>query len=218
MRTTLAVVLGLARGARAFNGYHADFRSFGESLSPTKHLGNIGGIAEHGLTLTAWSRNTDVSPGFLGIPISVASSSGDNLINLFAAAGYGYFMLQGVDFVEEGRQTKEEARQWRHYTATYDGQTMSFYIDGRRVSSFPKDSYKLRLWNTTDTPELNLGQVCYHSSGSTSGRVCKDDTTFFGQIDDVALFVGSLSEAEIAERWNASLTDRVARGLGKSLA
>ncbi len=80
--------------------------------------------------------------------------------------------------------------QWHHVAATYDGTTMSLYVDGVLDGSHPasgpiaQDSLPLYLGGDADPP---LGRTYL----------------FGGQIDEVSLFNRALSAAEIAAIYNA---------------
>lgn len=201
----------LFRCIGAFNGYHADFRAWGEVLSPAIDLGSIDGVGEHGLTISAWCKYTDTTSGFAGVAVAVVSRSDDNFVNAFSGFGNSFMMSTGMNYGDH--QTADQGRQWRHYAATFDGQEIVTYLDGKVVER-KSSSYDISGWSTMDKPEFVLGAQCYHSSRSAEGRICNFGSTFFGQLDDVALYVGALTEAEVAERWNTSLSDRVERGSG----
>ena len=73
--------------------------------------------------------------------------------------------------------------------------------------AFPEDAY------------LILGIMCYTGNYYVPGARldCRSEIdakfgNFNGELDDLGFFAGALTPAEVAARWNASLTDRVAAG------
>ena len=73
---------------------------------------------------------------------------------------------------------------WHHISVTYDGDTVTFYIDGSNVGS---ESWNTGILNSTDIAigvlRRNRGNVMEHY--------------YFGKIDEISIWDYTLSESEI---------------------
>src|SRR6185295_2015327 len=69
---------------------------------------------------------------------------------------------------------------WQHVAATYDGATLSIYVNGNQVSS-----------------SAGTGTINAVTSDLAIGRNIALGTSFTGQIDEVELFRRALSQIEI---------------------
>lgn len=82
--------------------------------------------------------------------------------------------------------------QWHHYAGTYDGTTLSFYVDGQEVN----------------TSKVNAGAINLDSGVLTIGRddgLDGSDRFFKGEIDEVRIWETARTEAEIQQNLYAKL-------------
>ena len=215
----LVLILLTLEGGDAFNGYHVDFRSFGEVLGSKASLGSIAGLQELGFTVGLWSKYYDTSLSLCS-EANIVLSTDNNFWNGFGGAFQTWAFSKTVSFATF--QEEERFREWHHYAYTYDAasKTMAQFIDGAKVYEFSASSYAwIDTWASLE-PLLNFGVSCHHHATAEPGapRFCNDLRFLNAQIDDFSLFVGALSEAELGERWNSSLTDRISRDLEPRLA
>ncbi|NJK83521.1 MAG: LamG domain-containing protein [Saprospiraceae bacterium] len=81
--------------------------------------------------------------------------------------------------------------QWKFIAVTYDGNTLSTYIDG--------------VLNNTKTTS---GAIANTSSSLNIGREPSGATFFFdGDIDDVMIYNRSLSAGEVVQIFNQNITE-----------
>ena len=149
--------------------------------------------------------------------ISLTSSADHNLMNGFGGAGAKSFAFSTSVSYSEYLPTADFA-EWHYFAMSFDvpKAAATQFVDGVNVKQWSVSGYSaLEKW--ADDAALNLGVFCSHAAEDTP-RNCKTNRLFLGQMDDVAFFVGALSEADVAERWNSSLTQRLADGLEPSLA
>lgn len=85
--------------------------------------------------------------------------------------------------------TPAVANEWHHYVGTYDGSNMRIYVDGV-------------LKNTTAaTGAISTGTNPFYIGGWLSAGILTEP--FNGLIDEVAIYVGALSQAQITAHYNA---------------
>jgi hypothetical protein len=119
-------------------------------------------------------------------------------VNSAASAGYGlllntdnYFMFSINDGSFHDIEYPLEAKidQWYHLAGTYDGTTMSFYVNGELVTS---ENFSMTQ-NTTDP--FTIG-----------GWFNDVNMSFEGEIDEVRLWNTALSQAQVIANMNSELT------------
>ena len=136
----------------------------------------------------------------------------------FAGMHGGWMMQQRAPPIVSG--LGREASNWHHFAVSWNktsGAT-TYYLDGQK--SFTSTSYDM-LGNQTfleRTAFITLGRQCATTrwpeyNFPTCGSTKDGATNFVGELDDVAVFGAVLDEAQIADRWNASLADRLGAGL-----
>ena len=81
------------------------------------------------------------------------------------------------------------------------------YLDGAKVTEFPKKGYAHATTWADLSPSITLGTMCYHAADGVSRECFLKNRMFNGLMDDFSLFVGAQSDAEIAQKWNASMAD-----------
>ena len=109
--------------------------------------------------------------------------------------------------------------EWHHYAVTWDAASgeRSHYVDGELVGE--PDTIAVGSKWLQDRPYVTLGMQCLPAQffAPTEYATCNTASGFDGEMDDVAVFAGTLSAAEVGARWNRSLSDRRAAGLEPSL-
>ena len=109
----------------------------------------------------------------------------------------------------------EDFLQWHHYAFAFnaiDG-SAKIYLDGAKVTEFPKKGYAYATTWADLSPSITLGTMCYHAADGVSRECFLKNRMFNGLMDDFSLWNFSLSDAEIAQTWNASMAERIADGL-----
>ena len=219
MVSMMLALLALLRGADAEPGigYALEFGAHAETSSPKTRLDGLDGLQSLGWTISAWLKYADLSGSVYMTDVSLVSSADGNLMNGFGGPGANTFAFSnGVSY--SGFLPTADYATWHHFAMSFDfpTATVTQFVDGTNVKQWSVSSYSfLETW-ANDTA-LNLGLMCYHGAEGTA-RECMTNRFFMGQMDDVAFFVGALSDAELAERWNSSLTQRLVDGLEPSLA
>ena len=218
MRLCIALcVLVLLPGSAALGGYVMDFRSPGEFLGLDKSLGDLG-LQEAGFSISAWIRYHEASNTAVS-EVSVVTSKDSNFFNGFAGVGQTWAFSSTSSF--SSYQPAAASLEWHHYAMVLNASALReyHYLDGVLVGSRSIASYAFVSDWASWTPLLSLGLWCYWEPPEGSAPPsCIEERMFHGQIDDLALHQGALSAAQIEERWNASLTDRIWRGLEPNLA
>ena len=74
---------------------------------------------------------------------------------------------------------------WRHFASTYDGKTLTYYLDGKLVINYPK-----------------TGKLLPCKGALTIGYRSNDGTRWSGALDEIGVFNKVLSEAEITNIMN----------------
>ena len=217
MRAALTFALLCGADAAPGIGYSLEISENIEVASPRSRIGGIAGLQASGFTLSAWIKYYDTTPTVLMTEINLVSSADDNLFNGFGGPGKESF---GFSTTHDFRSRLPDAsafEEWHHFALSFDAQTQvrTLFVDG-----VPVDTTVL-VYSEVDTfahdAALHLGMTCFHKPEGTL-RSCFSHRVFQGQLDDVALFVGALSETEMGQRWNSSLTQRLADGLEPALA
>jgi hypothetical protein len=140
----------------------------------------------------------------------------------------------GHPWVGEYAPAGHDHTQWHHYAMAWDVASMRLtaYMDGVKVYDTTVTYAGASSW-TTKEPFILVGANCYNQdlrAGVSSTSACAASTStasppatcHFGSspdilIDDLAFFRGALSEADMAARWDQSLTARLAAGLEPQL-
>ena len=212
-RSSLLLVL-LHADAIAARGYHVDFQSFGELIGVKNRLQGIEGL-EEGFTVGSWLKYRDLSKGRFQMEVNIAHQRDDNFLNGFGGAGRTAWLFSGglPDTFSE-HMAPEEFLQWHHYAFTFESATGSakMYIDGAKVTEFTKEYNYATTWADLN-PSITLGTMCYHAPDGVPRFCFLQSRMFNGLMDDFSFFVGAQSEAEIAQKWNASMAERIAAGL-----
>ena len=129
---------------------------------------------------------------------------------------------EGYQFTSRGPaavSTVADASRWHHYVETWDGPSgeRGIFIDGIPHSSDVVTPGQTFL---DKSARIVFGKYCNFASDTGDYVPCTPHGYFGelnGRLDDVAIFAGALDASEVAERWNQSLTDRLARGLESKL-
>ena len=87
------------------------------------------------------------------------------------------------------------------------------YTSTAPVTEFPKKGYAYATTWADLSPSITLGTMCYHAADGVSRECFLKNRMFNGLMDDFSLFNVSQSDAEIAQKWNASMAERIADGL-----
>ena len=220
-RLLLLGLLGLLAGAEAAPGvgYALEFGRRSVTSSPKSRLGGLGLQAAGGWTVSAWLRYADRSQSVLMSEINMVSACDSNHLNGFGGPGAPNFALSSGHTYLDYLPTAEDFLDWHHFAMSFDAvaQIAAHWVDGVKVSEKSLTSYACLSEQWDEDMALNFGIMCYHGPEG-SVRSCISNRMFLGQLDDFALFVGVLSEAEMAERWNSSIAPRIADGLEPKLA
>ena len=108
---------------------------------------------------------------------------------------------------------------WHHYAESWDrlsGNTVT-YIDGVKVHS---DTTALRTdsFLTSDKTYLHIGMHCYPDVLLANAYTqCNQEFQLSGRLDDIAVWAGVQSEADIASKYATSLAARKRAGLEPDL-
>ena len=168
----------------------------------------------NGFTLMEWLRFHDLSPFVMQPTIQINLARDGNFFQPFAGLAIPYQFGESYVLPTVATLPNASASEWHHYAITWDAasRTRRHYIDG--VPLGPSDTTSARYDGTwlQDRPSLLMGLNCYQTSTLTANAYasCNPLHQLDAEIDDVALFAGAMSEAEVALRWNASITNRVA--------
>jgi hypothetical protein len=208
----------LTTSVRGHNGYVASFTAYSQVAGtrvPTLNASNseIARLAS-GLTVSMWMRFHDPGPALGGVahsPFNLVKSSDANFLNLFQGENGGWeFGTQAPATVST---LGESSREWHHYVFAWESVSGSrtHYVDGVAVS---QDTAGAGASFLDEGAFIHLGMGChpytyYDADQYTS---CLQLSAFHGEMDDVAVFAGALSDDDVASRWNASLTDRLSAG------
>ena len=212
---SLLLVL-LRADAIAGRGYHVDFQSFGELIGVKKRLQGIQGFKE-GFTVGLWLKYRDLSSDRRHMEVSIVHQQDDNFLNgLGGGAGETPWLFSsGHPHPFSKNMAPEDFLQWHHYAFAFnaiDG-SAKIYLDGAKVTEFPKKGYAYATTWADLNPSITLGTMCYHAADGVSRECFLKNRMFNGLMDDFSLWNFSLSDAEIAQTWNASMAERIADGL-----
>lgn len=92
----------------------------------------------------------------------------------------------------------QRAGKWYHFAATYDGQNVSFYVDGALYDSLP---YRVPVQPNSVEAELILGAM----KARTQDRFTLPEGDFDGIVDELMIFKRCLNSAEIKAMYEAGL-------------
>jgi hypothetical protein len=177
------------------------------ALMGTHSLPTTGGfgIGElQAISFSAWARPTDLS-GFREI---FRKEDGDRRV-LFSFQENGTDLSLGLDIngYVECRAPIDPARvldgQWHHCAATFDGQDMRVYLDGKQIGTLKRPGKVI-------TDPNSSGFIGSSSGGSEH---------FQGALDDLRIYKVALTPAEIATLHDAGAAsiDRIARQFSDQL-
>ena len=111
------------------------------------------------------------------------------------------------------------ANGWHHFMVAWNASSIerTVYLDGTLILRELAPDFEFTDWLSYE-PVLLFGLHCYLNTHAdlTAPTSCRVPS-FEGALDDFAMYAGPLGGAEIAERWNRSLTNRQARGLEPDL-
>jgi hypothetical protein len=181
----------------------------GKALYCSGEIGGYVTVADHKtldingpVTLETWIKR-DARGGVRGHPAIAGKGQGqqDGAYSLHTRHGRKlWFEIDSTDnkrFVATTQHRPLDANAiapatWQHLVATWDGQAIRVYLNGRPSSE----------------PEIFNGQITNNDQPFTIGWV-KGCGRFYGAIDEVALYARSMSEGEIYARFraNKSFTD-----------
>jgi hypothetical protein len=143
------------------------------------------------ITTALWFRSS-ASPGgyrvlmFKAVTDCLASSyslktdsSGAGIVFMIGAVGGGNPVTPVATGVWDGR--------WHHVAGTYDGATMSLYLDGALVGSTPMTS-GIRYGGFLNGDYLGIGHPV---------NLCSQMTQFTGDIDEVRIYSRALTASEV---------------------
>lgn len=218
-RRTLTALFLILPYASANNGYILDIQSFGASLGCKTQLGAIPGLQERGFTIGTWARYRESSTTMYAPEAVIVTESDGNFWNGFGGNGVNFNFASGNNF--QGLLPEAAFSDWHHFAFRFDAHTgtTAQYVDGvQKASGRSVAGYSSIGHWTSLRPSLNIGMMCFGPTNDGNPRQCYDSRVFNGQLDDFAFWVGALTDQEITERWNSSLTERVSLGLEPDLA
>ncbi len=183
--TTATDSAGSANGT--YSGSHTLGVSGGVAGDPNAAVRLAGGHVDMGdnhdfagtatFTLEAWVRPTTIDGTSRRIVSKAAALQG---YELFVNSGTGISFQRIAGSTNTVSATAPVLNAWSHVAATYDGTTMRLYVNGSQVGS---TASALSLLNTVAT--LRVG----NSAVGTDG--------WAGDLDDVAVYAGALSAAQV---------------------
>ena len=198
------------------SGYAVSFVGSGQMMS-TRSLyldgtddAEISKLAA-GFTVAFWVKFNDLTPSR-----NQANMDMNHLEDgtFFAGTGGvlgGYQFSSGAPRVVSS--LGEAAVDWHHYAFSWDTATnvRKTYLDG---ALFQEDQLSYAKTNWLDyQPHLHFGYHCYPENYYAATTAdCNGAFSFDGTMDDIAFWGGALTEEEVALRWDASLSRRVASG------
>ena len=150
-----------------------------------------------GFTWMAWLRFNDLTPSRMQINWAMGTQLDGNFFQPFAGIAGGYSF--GGSFPAMASLTADKGANWHHYALSWDSATGArvMYIDGVAGTALPpagggqtfldQDAYMVIGANTYPS---NWLQDDYTSSNPAM--------TFDGEMDDLALWAGTLSAADVA--------------------
>ena len=215
-----------AVAVNAPNGYVASFSLQTQVLGTRARTLDPGNVEiarlAAGFTISMWLRFRD--PGkpigySFGAPFSLLTWRDANFMQPFAG-NHGGFEL-GSQATPTVRLLGDKAREWHQYAVSWNASVgvLHHYIDGQPVGTpFTRGAGSTFL---EDDAFLTLGLQCmptkYYAGAEYTSCQAPGKSMFDGDMDDVAIFAGTLSANDIRLRWNSSLTNRIASGLEPSL-
>jgi len=177
-RTALEPVEGVFGGGMKFSGQHMVRTPIKLQFTDLKAV-----------TFSAWVQPTDLS-SYREI---FRKEDGDQRV-LFSFQNNGTILSLGLNiggYVECDAPIKPEAvldGAWHHCAATYDGQWMRVYLDGREIGSLHRPG------------RITAGGPAPGCIGSSQGGEC-----FQGLMDDLRIYAEALSPEEIARLYREGL-------------
>lgn len=151
--------------------------SFPEGKNSYATVGTVNGLAagNSAHTIAAWVKVAKLPENRAWI-LLLGSEGADSHHWLINAAGETQFGVWGGNQVKP----KLEVDKWKHVAVTFDGTTLTGYLDGEKFES-------------TDAT-FNLQGVSL-----TVAQVHNDENSFEGQFDDLRIYPRALSAKEIAD-------------------
>jgi hypothetical protein len=168
----------------------------------------------------AWIRFNDVSaePAAFGrrqMNFAISSQSDGNLFQPWCG------MTGGYQFGSGGPQHAAyaaDATQWHHYAQSWDQATGArhIYLDG--VEQVQPSAAGTGVSFLDEDAYIVIGSNCYPTNWLTDDYVqCNMQHTFDGEIDDIAVWAGELSPAEILDVWSLQGEDMLGQGPSGSI-
>lgn len=158
-----------------------------------------------GFTVMMWARFHGERPGYPAIHFQLVHRADGNMVQPFAGLQGGYEF--GGTAPATVSTTADKGRGWHHYAMTWDQASgnRTHYVDGTQVASdntaqghaFLSDEAYITFANCYPNSHLNPYQQ----------TDCNNDQRFTGELDDVAVFGGALTQADISAKWNTALSD-----------
>jgi hypothetical protein len=178
---------GTIAGATWVSGRHGTALSF-NGTNASVDLGALGTFYQGGFTLEAWVQKESATRNDVAIVGTWNSSGGPMLWVDHVATRYQLTMNTSLaSYLDSGRTPI--AGEWQHLAATFDGTTARFYVDGVEVAS--------------RTVSVGIGS----SDNWRIGAYGISPGGFFdGLIDDVRIYNGALTAAQVQEDMNQGVT------------
>ena len=223
----LVVVVQVAQ-VSARNGYALSFQTTSQvagtrSQAFDSSIPVIGQLST-GFSVMLWCRFRDLSPSLFQPNVQIIlMPNGGNFIQPFGGV-HGGFELGGIP-PPTVATLGESASGWHHYAMTWnaaDGDRRH-YVDGVLIHSDTAvrsaSSGVHAAGINWDYAYLILGMSCYPNQYMEKVLTsCNPQFRVDGEMDDVAVFSGALSAADVLTRRDESITDRLLAGLEPNLA
>ena len=170
-----------------------------------------------GFTIWAWLRPYSSSPTQGGSPFTIAHSLDINMMQVFSQSGAGFLFGTGAPVAIKDNFVQT----WTHVALTHDtaSSNVQVFVDGVQQpgsvqvqGSIPVDTQAVRLQMFVNAC-LSQDYAVATNTAPSAPFQCDLQKTYSGDLDDFALFNRVLTADDVAVRWNASLTDRIAAGL-----
>ena len=171
-----------------------------------------------GFTICTWLRPDSEHPIRGAAPVHFAHAFDTNMLQVFSVGRAGFLFGTTAPTTIKAKDNYMHA--WTHVALTHDtaSSNVHVYVDGVQQpgpiqihGSIPIDTQAVRL-------QMFLGSCTPHDyevvgTPSVPFQCMAYGEMFAGDVDDFALFNRVLTADDVAARWNASLTDRIAAGL-----
>ena len=211
MRPFLILLGGL--GAAANNGYSLHVTGIG-SIAGTKNSllestnSEIARLTD-GFTTMEWLLFEDINPTAFNPTLMINNHLDSNFYEPFGGL-HGGLQFGGVAPASVSTLA-DSGTTWHHYTQSFNRLTgdVNMYIDGVFLSTDTKAGKTFM----DQQPYMMLGMHCYETAYLLNDYTeCNRDFQMSGRMDEVAVFAGVLSAADIAARFDQSLATRIRAG------